>query len=643
MVNRIAHMEASMLEAEVGVLPVETFQVDAASSVRRALDLIVDGAIVAAVVGELGIVFVATLARWLANVSFLWTQESAALALSVIAFIGGAAAYREGQHVSVEAVVRLLPPRGRAITAGLATSIVLVVSIAVAKFAVDIARSTWSTPSPDLHLPGGLSGLILACGSALVVLYTLAELLRRRSLVDLAALVVVLALCGGVILSKPLWEAWSLSLGLQWQNYLWIGVVLMAILLAIGVPIAFVLLAIPIAYFFVSRQVPTIVVGQQMTDSTTSFLLLAIPFFVLAGVIMAHGGLGRRLVDLVTLFIGRLPGGLQQSVIGFMYLFSGLSGSKVADMAAVGTTLGPELERAGYQREQTAAVLAASSVMGETIPPSIALLVLGAATSLSVGGLFVAGIIPAAFLALLCAVIVAFTNRRVAPRGPSITWHQRARIILRGLPALGLPVILIYGVAGGVGTPTEVSSFAVVYGVIVAAFYREMRPGRLWQSCRETAFLSGMIIFIIASATAFSWFLNIEQLPTTLTGVLNDMGDRRWAFVLASIALLVLMGAFLEGLPALIIFSPILLPMAVAVGVNPIQYGIVLIAAMGLGFYTPPIGIGAYVACSIAKTKVEKLFKPLLPYWIVLLLGIIVLGFVEWPSTVLPRLFHLGQ
>jgi tripartite ATP-independent transporter DctM subunit len=609
---------------------------------RVAVDAAVDGTLVAALVSEAVIIFVATVSRKLLNHSFLWTQESASLALSVIAFLGGAVAYREGQALSVQAVLRLLPERGRRLAEAFGDSIVFLVSVMIAVFAYQAAFRNWPVLTTDERLPLGLFDIPLVVGACLFAFYAADRLIRQRAL----AVGVLAALGAGsvaAILTQPAWNSWSLSLGLSWTHYFWVSFILIAVLFALGLPIPFVLIVVPVIYFFVSRQVPTLVAEQQMTDATNNFLLLAIPFFVLAGLVMAHGGLGHRTADVVKLFLRRLPGGLQHSVIGFMYVFSGLSGSKVADMAAVGTTLGPELEAAGHRREDTTAVLAASAVMGESIPPSIALIVLGSVTPLSIGALFLGGIIPAALLAVLLslAVVARSWGEHVRP-AERVSWGTRGTTVLRAVPAIGLPVILVYGIVGGVGTPTEVSSFAVIYGVVAAVIYRSMSVRRLWTSCRDAAVLSGMIIFIISSAAVFSWFLNIEGFPTTLANLLGrDLGDRRWAFVLASVALLVVMGAFLEGIAAVLIFAPLLLPMAVSLGVDPLQYGIVLVVAMNLGYFTPPIGIGAYVACSIGRTTIEEFIKPFLLYWILLLAGIVVMAFWEWPSTFLPQLFHV--
>lgn len=638
------NMRAELGAADVPIAPYDGRRVG--PLLRCSLDGAVSALVVAALVGEVAIIFVATVAREFFNHSFLWTEETATLSLSVIGFVGGALAYKEGQSLSIEAFVRQLPPRARAAVATFGDVVVLLTTLLVAVYAYDAARRDWSQLSPDLGLPLGVYDLPVCLGGLLISLYAAERLWRRRSvstaLLAAAPLVVAIA----AIITEPHWKDWSLRNATAWTQYFWIGLVVMGVLFALGISIPFVLLIVPVTYFFVSHQVPTLVVEQQMVDSMSSFLLLAIPFFVLAGIVMAEGGLGRRIADLCKLFVARLPGGLQHAVILFMFVFSGLSGSKVADMAAVGATLGPELEQAGYRREESTAVLAASAIMGETIPPSLALIVMGSiTTSFSIGALFIAGVIPAALLAVLLALAVIFVHRgeRAASlRLPHVGWRDKGRVLVRGIPALGLPVLLVYAIVGGVATPTEASSFAVVYGVILTALYRKLTIRNLFASTRLAAVMSGMILLIISTAAGFSFFLNIEGFPRTLARLLGqDLGNRTWAFALASVALLVVAGAFLEGLAAILIFAPLLLPMAAGLGIDPLQYGIVLVAAMNLGFFTPPVGVGAFVACSIGGVKIERFARPFVPYWVAMLIGIVAFSLIKWPTTWLPNLFHL--
>jgi tripartite ATP-independent transporter DctM subunit len=640
-------MEVEM-HAELGVTeaPVGSDDRRVGLLVRRLLDRAVGALVVAALAGEVAIIFVGTVSREFFDHSFLWTQETATLSLSVIAFVGGALAYKEGQSLSIEAFVRLLPPRTRAAVRSFGDALVLLIAALVAVYAYDATRRDWSQLSTDLRLPLGAYNLPVCLGAVLICLYAVEHLWRRRSVSTVLLVTAPLAAAVAAILTEPHWSDWSLRNASSWTHYFWIGLVVMAVLFALGISIPFVLLIVPVTYFFVSHQVPTLVVEQQMVDSISSFLLLAIPFFVLAGIIMAEGGLGSRIAELVKLSVGRLPGGLQHAVILFMFVFSGLSGSKVADMAAVGATLGPELEQAGHRREDSTAVLAASAIMGETIPPSIALIVMGSiTTSFSIGALFIAGVIPAVLLALFLALAVIFLHR--GERGAEfrlerVGWAEKGRVLVRGIPALGLPVLLVYAIVGGVATPTEASSFAVVYGIVLAALYRKLTFRGLFASTRQAAVMSGMILFIISTAAGFSWFLNIEGFPTTLAKLLGeDLGYRTWAFSLASVGLLVVTGAFLEGLAAILIFGPLLLPTAIGLGIDPLQYGIVLVASMNLGFFTPPVGVGAYVACSIGGVSIERFIRPFAPYWVAMLVGILAFSLIEWPSTWLPNLFHL--
>ncbi|HTU00169.1 MAG TPA: TRAP transporter large permease, partial [Candidatus Sulfotelmatobacter sp.] len=375
-----------------------------------------------------------------------------------------------------------------------------------------------------------------------------------------------------------------------------------------------------------------------------NFVLLAIPFFILVGIVMTKGGISLRLVRLVQTLVGHFRGGLLQVMVVSMYLVSGLSGSKAADVAAVGAVMRDMLRREGYRLEQATAVLAASAAMGETVPPSIAMLVLGSVTSLSIGALFVAGLIPAAVVALCLMVLIYLQVRRKGGRqSPRATRADIARAALHGILPLLMPLILFGGILLGVAAPTEVSSFAVVYGLVLAALvYRELGWREFLRSTIECASVSGMILFILAAATSFAWMLTIAHLPQRLVTLLTGGAQSHWTFLLSSILLLILAGSILEGLPALVILAPILMPIAARIGVDQLHYGIVLIIAMGIGAFIPPVGVGFYTTCAVCGTTIEESGRAMIPFFLVLCLGLLVVALVPWFTLLLPGAFHLG-
>ncbi|HTU03457.1 MAG TPA: TRAP transporter large permease, partial [Candidatus Sulfotelmatobacter sp.] len=278
----------------------------------------------------------------------------------------------------------------------------------------------------------------------------------------------------------------------------------------------------------------------------------------------------------------------------------------------------------------------------ETVPPSLAMLVLSSVTTLSVGALFIAGIIPAVVIGLcLMALIYLQARQSKAPRVPRASLRELMTAILGGVLPLLMPVILFAGILLGIGTPTEVSSFAVVYGLLLAAIYGELGLRALVDNVIDCAALSGMILFILAAASSFSWTLSVAHLPQQLVGLLTGVHSNKWVFLVGSILLLVVIGSILEGLPALLILAPILMPIASEVGVSPLHYGIILVIAMGIGIFIPPVGIGFYVCCAVCDTTIEESARAMIPFLIVVCVGLLVVVLVPWFTLFLPARFHL--
>jgi tripartite ATP-independent transporter DctM subunit len=280
--------------------------------------------------------------------------------------------------------------------------------------------------------------------------------------------------------------------------------------------------------------------------------------------------------------------------------------------------------------------------MGETVPPSIAMLVLASVTSLSIGTLFAAGLLPAAVMALCLMLLIHFRSRGRARTAAPHSLRDIARAGVSALPALMAPLILIGGIVSGIATPTEVSSTAVMYALVLSlVLYRSLKAKPLWRVMANTAAQAGMVLFITSTASTLSWSLTLAKIPQQIAALFNVLHGSASLFMLATIVTLTLMGALLEGLPALLIFGPLLLPMAAPFGIDTVQYGIVMIIAMGLGAFSPPIGVGMFVTCSIADTTMENATRHMLPYLAVLVIGLLMIAFVPWFSLIVPRLLHM--
>lgn len=573
--------------------------------------------------------------RALATTGFLWTGEVAQFALSVLTFVGGVVAYRRLQHLPVRALTNLLPPRTQAVLVVLAEWLVLLAAAVVAIASATLVRSTWNEQTPILRIPAATIALPLSAAMALLALYAFERLLRadRRTLVGVGAVLAALLLLA--LLSSAWWQPLVTP---TVATSVVLGVFLLTVLA--GLPVGFALILGAAAYLWVSNSSPMVALPQNMVNGTGNYVLLAVPFFVLAGLIMERGGISLRLVRFVQALVGHVRGGLLHVVVVSMYLVSGLSGSKAADVAAVGSVMRNMLAREGYRPGEGAAVLAASAAMGETVPPSIAMLVLGSITSLSIAALFVGGIIPAAVIGL-CLMLLISVRARIAnaPRAARASRSTLGRAALGAVLPLLMPLILFGGILFGIATPTEVSSFAVLYGIALAFFYREMDLRGLGRTVVDSAALSGMVLFILAAASAFSWVLTTASLPQHLVELLHGVNDSSLVFLVGSIALLIAAGTLLEGLPALNVLAPLLLPIAVQLGISPLHYGIVLVIAMGIGAFMPPAGVGFYVCCAIQRTEVEPASRAMMPYLGVLIAGLLVVAFVPALTLVLPHAF----
>jgi tripartite ATP-independent transporter DctM subunit len=583
----------------------------------------------------LAVVLANVAGRALATTGFLWTGEVAQFALSVLTFVGGVVAYRRLQHLPVRALTNLLPPRTQAVLVVLAEWLVLLAAAVVAIASATLVQSTWNEQTPILRIPAASIALPLSAAMALLALYAFERLLRaeKRTLVGVGAVLAALLLL--VLLSSAWWQPLVTP---TVATSVVLGVFLLTVLA--GLPVGFALILGAAAYLWVSNSSPMVALPQNMVNGTGNYVLLAVPFFVLAGLIMERGGISLRLVRFVQALVGHVRGGLLHVVVVSMYLVSGLSGSKAADVAAVGSVMRNMLAREGYRPGEGAAVLAASAAMGETVPPSIAMLVLGSITSLSIAALFVGGIIPAAVIGL-CLMLLISVRARIAnaPRSARASRSTLGRAALGAVLPLLMPLILFGGILFGIATPTEVSSFAVLYGIGLAFFYREMDLRGLGRTVVDSAALSGMVLFILAAASAFSWVLTTASLPQHLVELLHGVNDSSLVFLVGSIALLIAAGTLLEGLPALNVLAPLLLPIAVQLGISPLHYGIVLVIAMGIGAFMPPAGVGFYVCCAIQRTDVEPASRAMLPYLGVLIAGLLVVAFVPALTLVLPHAF----
>ena len=361
---------------------------------------------------------------------------------------------------------------------------------------------------------------------------------------------------------------------------------------------------------------------------------------------MGINGMSTRLIAFLDMVIGGVRGGLSVVMVVAMAVFSGISGSKSADVAAVGSIMLPAMRYSQYDENDAVALLAASAVMGETIPPCINMIILGYVANVSIGGLFIAGLFPAAVMAaalILVAVLTApcggHANRKATLSGPR-SLSYIVKTASGAMTGVFLIVIIVVGIVGGIATPTEVSAVAVVYALFVGGLaFREMSWRSFADFLTRSASLSGMIMFIVASAQVLSYLLTVNLIPQNMAADLADIGasSGTWAFMLIAIAMLIIMGSVLEGAPALIIFAPLLLPAAKDLGIHPLHFGIVLVIAMGIGLFAPPLGVGLYTACAVGQVPVERVARPIAKYLAIIFAALILIAFVPGITLALPR------
>jgi tripartite ATP-independent transporter DctM subunit len=586
---------------------------------------------------ELVVVLVSIIGRSTIGHGPLWSDEASRLALSIIAFIGGAAAYRGAHHTAIRLVTdRLSETMRLAVGAGIEW-LVLIVTAATAWQSVGLLTASWDNVTPILQISTGWTTLPVTFGLLLIALFALERLLVGYTwrMVAVTGILVASATVLAAIEAGASTFADNPGASLTGMILLFFGAILL------GMPVSFGMLFATISYLDLTDTAPLVAVPQAMVDGTGNFILLALPFFIFAGLIMERGGISLRLVRFAMAIIGNVRGGLLQVVVVTIFLVSGVSGSKVADVAAVGPVVRRELKRQGYRESEGAAVLAASAAMGETIPPSIAMLVLGSVTPISIGTLFIAGILPAVVMALCLMTLIYVLARRTPRRDDIRIEGGRLRAIPGAILPLIMPVAMVLGIKFGFATPTEASSLAVVYGLTLSALvYRALPVRTALGLAGECANSAGMVLFVLSSASAFAWVLTAANLPQALVVLLGAMGGGQWAFMAGSVVLLIVIGSLLEGLPALIILAPLLLPIAVHMGVDAVQYGIVLILAMGVGAFIPPIGVGFYVSAAVAGADIESAARTMIPYAVVLVLAVLLIAFVPDITLVLPRLLE---
>lgn len=410
--------------------------------------------------------------------------------------------------------------------------------------------------------------------------------------------------------------------------------------LFLGFPVALCLGITSIAALW-AQDVPMVLVAQRLFQGMNSFPLLAVPFFVLAGELMNRCGITQRLINFAYVLVGRVPGGLAHTNVVSSMLFGGISGSAVADAAAIGSIMVPGMIRNGYGPGFSAALTAAASTMGPIIPPSILMVIMGVTTGMSIGALFVAGIVPGIMLGvgmMLYSYVVAL--RRNYPRDTTpLTFQRFFREFTAAAPALMAPVIILGGILAGIFTPTEAAAVAVLYAFLLGLAYGTLR----WSDFKEVLTSSGVttavLLLIIGTANIFSWVLTAEQIPTRMAQTLLAVTENPYLILLLINLLLVFVGMFLEGGAAIIILAPTLLAVATQVGIDPLHFGMIMVLNMAVGLLTPPLGVCLFVVCGVTGLPLGRVTRAVMPFLGVEFVVLLLITYIPALVLTLPRMF----
>jgi tripartite ATP-independent transporter DctM subunit len=583
---------------------------------------------------DLLVVCGSVLLRFLFNAPVEWADDVARGLMVGSSFFGAASALARAENLGVAFFIDMLPAGIRRVVDAVGALLVTVIAGYVAFNAIKLGWLTTGQTSGS-GLPLELTFYPMGAGALFMTVFA-ADLFCARPIRDIIGGTVATGLIAGLYLA---WDFLGPASVPSSGTLMLVG---FFITLFGGLPIGFALALAALTFIWVEGTLPGVIFAQQMARGIDNFVLLAIPFFILVGYLMEANGMSVRLIELLQRAVGRMRGGLNVVMVTSMVLFSGISGSKMADVAAVGSVLIPAARRSRQNPGSAVALLAASAVMAETIPPCINLIILGFVANLSIGGLFVAGLLPASLMALaLIAVSIIFGKRaasveEIEPQIPmSGLWSG-------AIASFGLIFMIFAGFKSGFATATEISAFAVAYAIVIGSLvFRELSFKTAASSFVQAATRSGLVLFIVAAAQSLAFVLTLQQVPHAVGDVMLSLSGSHgtWLFMLLSIAVLIVMGSVLEGAAALIIFGPLLLPVAVKLGIDPLHFGVILVISMGLGLFAPPLGLGLYGACLIGNVPIEQTVKPIMGYLGLLFLCLLVIAFVPGISTALPRAF----
>ncbi|AET92814.1 MULTISPECIES: TRAP transporter large permease subunit [Caballeronia] len=582
------------------------------------------------VVAEIVVLLAGVTSRYALHTPLVWSDELASMLFLWLAMLGAVVALRRGEHMRMTALVGMASPGMRAFLDVIAIAAPLAFLAMVIGPAVEFAQDEAFITTPALDISNSWRAAALPIGSGLMLLVACVRLARVGDWkLVLGALAVVVAIAGAFYAASPVLK------DLGNLNLLIFFVGLVALCVLSGVPIAFSFGLATFGYLALTTSTPLVVVVGRMDEGMSHLILLSVPLFVFLGQLIEMTGMAAAMIAFLASLLGHVRGGLSYVLVGAMYLVSGISGSKAADMAAVAPVLFPEMKARGAKPGDLVALLAATGAQTETIPPSLVLITLGSVTGVSISALFTGGMLPGIVLAItLCAVVWWRYRVDDLSNVKRATRSEILRKLAVALPALALPFVIRAAVVEGVATATEVSTIGIAYAVLAGLLiYRRFEWTRLKPMLIDTAALSGAILLIIGAATSMAWALTQSGFSGQLARAMAALPGGGWMFMAASILVFIVLGSVLEGIPAIVLFGPLMFPIAREMGINDVHYAMVVILSMGVGLFAPPFGVGYYSACAVSRIHPDEGMKPIIGYIAALIVGLIVVAAVPWIST----------
>jgi len=581
------------------------------------------------VVAEIAILLAGVVWRYVFHQPLLWSDELASILFLWLAMLGAVVALRRGEHMRMTAIVGKVSPLVRAFLDVLAIAAALVFLALIVYPAYEFAHDEMVITTPALEITSAWRATALPVGTALMLLIALMRLLEAGSWRLILGSLAVIAVGIGILLALQ-----PILVDLENENLLIFFVGIVALNVFAGVPIAFAFGLATYGYLAITTLIPMTAIVGRLDEGMSHLILLSVPLFVFLGLLIEMTGMARAMVAFLGNLLGHVRGGLQYVLVGSMYLVSGISGSKAADMAAVTPVLFPEMQRRGAKKGDLVALLSATGAQTETIPPSLVLLTIGSVTGVSIAALFTGGMLPAVVLGLtLCALVWGRYRNDDLSHVQRATGAQILRSLLIAVPAIALPFVIRAAVVRGVATATEVSTIGIAYSIIAGLLiYRQFDWRRLLPMLVETASLSGAILLIIGAATGMAWSLTQSGFSQDLAQAMAAMPGGKVGFIAVSIVVFIILGSVLEGIPAIVLFGPLLFPIAKQMGVHQVHYAMIVILAMGIGLFAPPFGVGYYAACAIGRTNPNEGVRPIVGYLVALAVGLIFVAAVPWIS-----------